>query len=167
MDDMTKQPRPQRRAFPEPRSPATGKALLVKSELEAGAEIVAALDESGLNVNVALRATLSEYGGERLILASRHFDDDSPIKSYGKVLDALREKGVPQRQVPDMLVLRMKDDPFIRDLRKLFGKAESRGHAPRGPVLRRSVRRRRVRLPDQLAIAPASDPCAQTRPLQH
>jgi hypothetical protein len=101
-----------------------GKALLVKSEIEAGAEIVEALDESGLNVNVALWATLSEYGGERLILASRHFDDDSPIKSYGKVLDALREKGVPHRQVPDMLVLRRKD-PFIRDLRKLFGKAES------------------------------------------
>jgi len=101
-----------------------GKALLVKSELEAGAEIVEALDEAGLKVNVAIWATLSEYGGERLILASRHFDDESPRKAYGKVLDALQDKGIPNRQVPDMLVLRMKD-PFVRELRRLFGKAKS------------------------------------------
>lgn len=100
-----------------------GKALLVKSELEAGAEIVEALDEAGLKVNVAIWATLSEYGGERLILSSNYFDDESPSKAYGKVLEALDVKGIPNRHIPPLLVLRMKD-PFIRDLRKLFGKAK-------------------------------------------
>jgi len=101
-----------------------GKALLVKSELEAGAEIVEALDEAGLKVNVAIWATLSEYGGERLILSSRHFDDESPSKAYGKVLEVLDGKGIPNRQIPPLLVLRMKD-PFIRDLRRVFGKTAS------------------------------------------
>jgi hypothetical protein len=101
-----------------------GKALLVNSELETGAEIVEALDEAGLNVNVAIWATLSEYGGERLILSSRRFDDESPIKAYGKVLEALHDKGIPHRQIPPLLVLRMKD-PFIQELRKLFGKTKS------------------------------------------
>jgi hypothetical protein len=100
------------------------KGLLVSLDVETGARIIEALDASGLKVNVALWATLPEYGDTRLILASRHFDEENPIKSYGKVLDALREKGVPHRQVPEMLVLRMKD-PFIRDLRKLFGKTAS------------------------------------------
>ncbi len=101
-----------------------GKALLANSELETGAEIVEALDEAGLKVNVGIWATLSEYGGERLILSSRYFDDESPSKAYGKVLDALHDRGIPHRQIPPLLVLRMKD-PFIRELRKLFGKAKS------------------------------------------
>jgi hypothetical protein len=100
------------------------KALLVNLDVEIGSRIIEALDASGLKVNVALWATLPEYGDTRLVLASRHFDEDNQIKSYGKVLGALREQGVPHRQVPEMLVLRMKD-PFIRDLRKLFGKTAS------------------------------------------
>jgi hypothetical protein len=100
------------------------KALLVKTELEAGAEIVEALDDAGLRVNVAVWATLSEYGGERLILASRDFDDASPRRAYSKVLDALHARGIPHRRVPDMLLLRMKD-PFIQEIRKLFGNTAS------------------------------------------
>jgi hypothetical protein len=100
-----------------------GKALLVSPELEIGARIVEALDESGLKVSVALWGTLPDYGDARLILASRHFDDDNPIKSYGRVLDALQDKGIPDRQIHSLLILQRKD-PFIQELRKLFGKAK-------------------------------------------
>ena len=100
------------------------KTVLVSLDLETGAKIIEALDNAGLKVNVALWATLSEYGDSRLILASRHFDDASPIKSYGKVLDTLREEGISTYQAPPLLVLRM-NDPFIKELRKIFGKTKS------------------------------------------
>jgi len=99
-------------------------AALVNMELEAAAKIIEALDESDLKVNVALWAKLSEYGNSRLILASRYFDEESRIKAYGKVLDALRKKGVETHDDPALLVLRMKD-PFIQEVRKLFGKTKS------------------------------------------
>ena len=100
------------------------KAVLVSLDLAAGEKIIDALDKSGLEVSVALWAILAEYGYPKLILASRYFDDESPIKAYNKVLGALREKDVNTNQAPQLLVLRMKD-PFIRQLRKLFGNTKS------------------------------------------
>jgi len=99
------------------------KAVLVNLDIEAGAKIIEALDEVGLTVNVALWAVLSEYGYGRLILASRHFDDGAS-KAYPKVLGALQQSGIGSYDDPDLLVLRM-TDPFIQELRKLFGKAKS------------------------------------------
>jgi hypothetical protein len=98
------------------------KAVLVNLDIEAGAKIIEALDESGFTVNVALWAVLSEYGYGRLILASRHFDD-GPSKAYPRVLGVLQQKGIGSYEDPNLLVLRM-TDPFIQELRKLFGKAK-------------------------------------------
>jgi hypothetical protein len=97
---------------------------LVNSELETSSRIIEALDDSGLAPQVALWVTLPEYGSSRLILASRYFDEESSLKAYRKVLGALREKKVETNDDPALLVLRMKD-PFIQELRKLFGKAKS------------------------------------------
>jgi hypothetical protein len=99
------------------------KALLVNLDIEAGAKIIEALDESGLPVNVALWAVLSEYGYGRLILASRYFDGGAS-KAYPKVLGALQERGIGSYDDPDLLVLKM-TDPFVQELRKLFGKAKN------------------------------------------
>ena len=101
-----------------------GETVLVNLELESGAKIIDALDESGLKISVALWATLSEFGDSRLILASPELNDENPQKNYGKVFDALRRKNVGTHQAPPLLVLRMKD-PFIRELRNIFGRTAS------------------------------------------
>lgn len=99
-------------------------ASLVSVDIENGATIVKMLDEAGLRLNVALWAVLAEYGDYRLILSSRELDDPSPLQANGKVLTALREHKFPSYQIPSFLVLRVKD-PFIQELRKLFGKTKS------------------------------------------
>ncbi len=101
-----------------------GETVLVNLELESGAKIIDALDQSGLKISVALWATLSEFGDSRLLLASPELNDENPQKNYGRVFDALRKKNVGTHQAPLLLVLRMKD-PFIRELRRIFGKTAS------------------------------------------
>jgi len=101
-----------------------GETVLVNLELESGAKIIDALNESGLKISVALWATLSEFGDSRLILSSPELNDENPQKNYGRVFDALRRKNVGTHQAPPLLVLRMKD-PFVRELRNIFGKAAS------------------------------------------
>jgi hypothetical protein len=98
--------------------------VLVNRELESGGKIIDALDQSGLKISVGLWATLSEFGDSRLILASPELNDENPQKNYGKVFAALKKKNVVTHQAPPLLVLRMKD-PFIRDLRHIFGKTAS------------------------------------------
>ena len=101
-----------------------GETVLVNLELESGAKIIDALDQSGFKISVALWATLSEFGDSRLILASPGLNDENPQENYGKVFDALRRKNVGTNQAPPLLVLKMKD-PFIRELRSIFGKTAS------------------------------------------
>lgn len=99
-------------------------ASLVGVDIETGATIVQILDEAGLKPSVALWAVLAEYGDYRLILSSRDLDDSSLIESNVKVLNALRERNFPSYRMPSFVVLRSKD-PFIQELRKLFGKTKS------------------------------------------
>ena len=97
------------------------KATLVRMDVEAGAEIITALDNTSLRVNVGLWAALADYADPRLVLASRFFDDEDPRDAYGAVFKALRHSKPSSHSVSDILILRMKD-PFIRDLRRLFSK---------------------------------------------
>jgi hypothetical protein len=100
------------------------KATLVRMDVDSGPKVVDALDQSGLKVSVAVWAVLPEYEGPRLVLASPFFDESSPLKAYGIVLDALREREIATQEISPLLILRMKD-PFIQSLRKLFAKAKS------------------------------------------
>ncbi|MHB1701534.1 MAG: hypothetical protein ACYCSN_15670 [Acidobacteriaceae bacterium] len=99
------------------------KALLVTPEIGAGSEIIQALDEAGMKVNVALWAVLSEYEDWRLVLSSSSFDGANPLKAYEAVGDVLRKRGIRTYQLPFM-ILRMKD-PLISGLRKVFAKTRS------------------------------------------
>jgi hypothetical protein len=100
------------------------KAVLVNIDLEAGSEILRILDHANLRVAVALWAHLPEYGDWRLVLGSRKFDAAGPLDGYGLLHDALNAASFPLEKTPSIVILSM-TDPFIRALRRIFGKTKS------------------------------------------
>ena len=96
---------------------------LVDIDIGIGAEMIRALDDANLKVNVALWVNLSEYNDWRVALSSRALDENSRIDQ--KLVDeAFTRAGIPFYRVPSFLLLRM-SDPFIRTLRRTFGKTAS------------------------------------------
>ena len=100
------------------------KTALVGFEVEKGSRILQLLDEAGLQVKVALWAFLGEYEEWRLVLSSSKFDNGSLRDAYGLLHKALDAAGFPLEQTPTVVILRT-SDPFIKTLRKIFGKAKS------------------------------------------
>ena len=100
------------------------KTALVGFEVEKGSRILQLLDEAGLQVKVALWAFLGEYEEWRLVLSSSKFDHGSLRDAYGLLHKALDAAGFPLEQTPTVVILRT-SDPFVKTLRKIFGKAKS------------------------------------------
>ena len=98
--------------------------ILVGPEIDAGAALLKALDAAGLKVKVAMWAVLSEYEDWRIVLASPQLDRAGRQGPYGLIRDALDKAGFALERKPDCVVVRM-TDPFVRQLRRRFGKAKS------------------------------------------
>ena len=99
-------------------------ALLVNPGVESGRKVLRSLDASGIKIKVALWAHLHEYASWRLMLASRHLDDARDRReAYRIVISTLYKAGLTVEEVDPIMLFPMKD-PFIRDLRRLFGKAK-------------------------------------------
>jgi len=96
-------------------------ATLVNLDVDAGTKVLKALDSAKLKVSVALWMVSSEYSDWRLVLSSPAFDQTHPLKAYEQVAETLHDHFISIR--PSVLILPIKD-PFIRDLRKIFGKAK-------------------------------------------
>lgn len=96
-------------------------ATLVNPDILAGSQVLAALDKAGVEPNVALLMVTPEYGDWRLVLSSPSLDQRDQLKAYEKIAEILQNKFVSA--IPQILVLPVKD-PFIRQLRKFFGKAK-------------------------------------------
>lgn len=100
------------------------KAALVSIDIQRGAEIVDALEGANVRVSVALWAHLAEYEDWRLVLSSRRFDAMDLGDAYGLLHDRLADAGFTVEKTPPLMILPM-SDPFIRELRRIFGKAKS------------------------------------------
>jgi hypothetical protein len=100
------------------------KAALVNIDVQRGAEILDALEGANVRVGVALWAYLSEYEDWRLVVSARRFDAMDLRDAYGLIHDRLEEAGVTLEKTPPVMILPM-SDPFIRELRRIFGKARS------------------------------------------
>jgi hypothetical protein len=100
------------------------KAALVNIDIQRGADILDALDGANVKVSVALWAHLAEYEDWRLVFAARRFDAMDLGDAYGLLHDRLADAGVTVEKTPPLMILPM-SDPFIKDLRRLFGKARS------------------------------------------
>jgi hypothetical protein len=108
---------------------------LVNVEIQRGSDVVAALDRAKVKVSVALFAVLSEYGDWRLVLAARAFDQLRITEAYGLLHESLAAVGIGEEKIPVVLILPMRD-PFIRELRRRFGKNKSvEGMRPGGQLI--------------------------------
>jgi len=99
-------------------------ALLVNIDIDRVAEILRILDAAGLKIGIAMWALLGEYNDWRLLIASRRLDAVSQREAYGLVFDALRAADFPIEHEPSFVILPM-TDPAVRELRRMFGKAET------------------------------------------
>jgi len=97
-------------------------AALVNLDVSAGAKALKTLDEANLKVAVALWMESPDYADWRLVLSSPAFDQTHPLKAYDQVANALHGQFNYDR--PSILILPTKN-PFIKELRRLFGKAKS------------------------------------------
>lgn len=101
-----------------------GKAALVNIDVEKGSEILRVLDHANVRVRVALWLYSPDYEDWRLVLSSKDFDQTDLVDAYGLLNSALDNAGIPLEQTPAILILSM-SNPFVRTLRKIFGKAKS------------------------------------------
>jgi hypothetical protein len=97
-------------------------ALLVGPDIEIGHDAVAALDAAGLKPVVAMMAVFPEYGDWRLVLSSPDLDQARSLKAHEQVAGVLRGDFIPR--LPTVMLFPTKD-PFIRDLRKRYGKVKN------------------------------------------
>jgi|ERR1017187_10130635 hypothetical protein len=100
------------------------KATLVSIDLERGEEVLKILDEAGLRIMVAVWLVSPDHDDWRLVLGSRQFDGAGVRHAYGLVNRALDKAGYPIEKIPTLWILPM-NDPFIRDIRKRYGKAKN------------------------------------------
>jgi hypothetical protein len=99
-----------------------GQALLVTVDIPLGAEVLSALDTAGLDPKVVMWAYFSDYEDWRLVIASRHFDGRSMRECYRLIIKAMDAAGISSFRAPEVFVCPM-DEPFIKRLRRIFGKA--------------------------------------------
>ena len=99
-------------------------AAMVSIDIDRGSELLHILERAKLKVNVALWVFLSEYEDWRLLIAGPQFDTPDPRDAYGLVHESLAAAGFTPRTTPPILILPT-SDPFIRKLRRLFGKTKS------------------------------------------
>jgi len=98
------------------------KATLVNIDLDRGAEVLKVLDSTDLGIKVALWLFSPDHDDWFLVLASRQLDGSK--HSYGVVNQALVKAGYAIEKAPPLWIMPM-NDPFIRGLRKTFGKAKN------------------------------------------
>jgi len=100
------------------------KAALVEVDLGKSERIVTALEKAGVPVTLAMWVHFSEYGDWRFVLASKKLDALTLGDAYLKVNAILTEAGMTAWEVPTIFIMKT-TEPFIRALRKVFGKAAS------------------------------------------
>lgn len=97
---------------------------LVEVDLSKSEKIVSALEEAGVRVAAALWVVFPEYDDWRLVLASRDLDTLSLGDAYLRVNRILKESGLTVWEIPTIFIMKT-TDPFVRALRKVFGKAKN------------------------------------------
>jgi hypothetical protein len=100
------------------------KAAMVSLDIDRGAQLLGALESAKLKIGVALWAYLSEYEDWRLVVSARRLDSLDLRDAYGLLHDSLAAAGFTPKNTPPLMILPM-SDPFIRELRRFFGKTQS------------------------------------------
>jgi hypothetical protein len=100
------------------------KTALVNLDVERGREITEVLERANSPLT-ALWAILPEYEDWRLVISAREFDSLHDLgRAYRRLIDTLNSAGIDPDKRPPILILPL-TDPFIKQLRRDFGKAKS------------------------------------------
>lgn len=99
-------------------------ATLVDVDLKKSERIVSALESHGIRVTAALWVHFPEYEDWRLVIAARELDKLELRDAYLQVNRITKEAGITVWETPTIHLMKT-TDPFIRALRKVFGKAAS------------------------------------------
>lgn len=100
------------------------KAEMVSLDIHRGAELLDHLDRAKVKIAVALWTFLSEYEDWRLVVSARQFDALDLRDAYRLLHDSLDAAGFTVEKTPPIMILPMAD-PFIKELRRRFGKTKS------------------------------------------
>ncbi|HTX42669.1 MAG TPA: hypothetical protein VMD25_12615 [Acidobacteriaceae bacterium] len=98
------------------------KAALVDIDLKKAGRAVSALENSGVPLAAALWVHFPEYEDWRLVLASKRLDSLGPREAYLRVNRTFDQAGMTVWDTPSLFIMKT-TDPFVRDLRRVFGKA--------------------------------------------
>jgi hypothetical protein len=93
-------------------------AVLVNKDLEIGRQILHALADAHVPVNVAFWANVSESGEWQLFIATPLVDSDGPKIAYEQVLRTLHDAGMDAHLPWRRIVLRSTKDPVLKALEK-------------------------------------------------
>jgi hypothetical protein len=99
-------------------------AAMVSLDVQQGMEVVQALEGAHIKLNVAAWIFLSEFEDWRLLVSSRQFDKPDPRDAYRLLHDSLSRTDFAPRKTPAIVILPT-SDPFVRVLRRIFGKTKS------------------------------------------
>lgn len=100
------------------------KGSMVDLDLKTGEKVVVALEANGVPLAAALWVHFPEYEDWRFVIASKGLDPLGQSEAYLRVNRILDQAGVTVRESPSIVIMKT-TDPFVRALRKTFGKAKS------------------------------------------
>lgn len=100
------------------------KKALLDADVKLGDKILAALDAAKFPISVALWTLTEQDGGWKFVIGTPYYEKLRPPDLHGRLITALRKEDPESRDFDDVQ-LRGNRDPFVRDLRKLFGKTPS------------------------------------------
>ena len=100
------------------------KKILVDADLKLGEQILARLDSEKFPVSVAIWILTEQDGEWKLVIGTPLYEKAGPLEAYGKLIAALRKNDPESRDFDDVRLMSNRE-PFIRELRRLFGKTAS------------------------------------------
>jgi hypothetical protein len=100
------------------------KATLLGPDLELGDEILEMLDAAKFPVTAALWVLSEELGGWQFVVGTPFYEKLGTREAYGRLIAAVRVDDPVSMRFDDVRLMGNRD-PFIRELRRIFGKAAS------------------------------------------
>jgi hypothetical protein len=99
------------------------KKALLDADVKLGDRILESLDVAKFPISVAIWI-LTEENGWQLVIGTPLYDKIGPLEAYGQLITALRKDDPESRDFDDVRLMSNRE-PFIRELRRLFGKTAS------------------------------------------
>jgi hypothetical protein len=99
------------------------KKALLDADVKLGEKILASLDAAKFPISVAVWI-LTEEDGWQLVIGTPLYDREGPAAAYRNLIAALRKDDPESRDFDDVRLMENRN-PFIRELRRLFGKTAS------------------------------------------